>query len=249
MTRTLLKIKRNKLLALLDEMENTGGAAISCYFPACTTETEVRSSLDALALAPDDCDATIKTVLKSSSGAVLFWGDNYKYVILPPFPGIERLNVIGYDVEPLRLLLQRDLVVALMLVRLGMYAIGVFRGEELLSSKVGTGLVHGRHRQGGSSARRFERHREAQMRAFFTRVCTRAREQIEPYLGNLDYLYFGGERGTVTEFCKQCRFVQRLEGKTLPTLLNVREPKQASLLSAIDDAWSCRMLRWDGEQL
>lgn len=244
MEQTHFRLKKNRLLALLAEMENTGGAAITCCFPAGTGERGIKSTLDTLALTPEDNEAIVKMAAGSPTGAALFWGERYRYVIVPPFPGIERLNTIGYDVEPLRLLLERELMVALVLVRLGLYAIGVFRGEELITSKVGTGLVHGRHRQGGSSARRFERHREAQMGAFFTRVCTRTREQIEPYSRQLDYLYFGGERGTVTEFRKQCRFVQTLETKTLPMLLNVREPKQASLINAISEAWSSRVLGW-----
>ncbi len=238
------RLRRQKLLALLTEMENARGAAVSCYFPAEAREREIADSLNALALSDEDREQIVKTAVGSRTGAVLFWGEAYRYLVLPPFPGIERLNAIGYDTEPLRHLLEQDLYVALVLVRLGLYAIGVFRGEKLLTSKVGTGLVHGRHRQGGSSARRFERHRGAQMEAFFTRVCARAREQIEPYLQGLDYLCFGGERGTILEFRKQCRFVQVLETKTLPVLLNVREPKQASLIQAIGQAWSSRVVDW-----
>ena len=241
------RLKRDRLLQLFAGMEAAKGASVSCYFPAGAAEHDIRGSLTALTLAPETCDDIIKLATESSTGAVLFWGDCYKYVVVPPFPGIERLNAVGYDVEPLRRMLERELLLALVLVRLGLYAVGVFRGEQLLSSKVGTGLVHGRHRQGGSSARRFERHREAQMGAFFTRVCTRCREQIEPYQSQLDYLYFGGERGTVREFGKHCRFIQRMEAKTLPMLLNVREPKQASLVAAIGDAWSSRVVRWSEE--
>jgi hypothetical protein len=51
--------------------------------------------------------------------------------------------------------------------------------------------VHSRHRQGGSSAHRFERHREKQIESFFTRVCGHAQEHLEPYLKQLDHVIYG----------------------------------------------------------
>ena len=84
------------------------------------------------------------------------------------------------EIEPLYTLLHREYWLGLILVRLGVFGIGVVRGETLVSSKVGTGLVHARHRQGGSSAHRFERHGKADG-DLFTRVCTHTREQLEPY--------------------------------------------------------------------
>ena len=52
----------------------------------------------------------------------------------------------------------------MLLVRLGGHAAGVFRGRELVDSKVGSRLVHGRHRAGGSSSGRFARRRAGQAR-------------------------------------------------------------------------------------
>ena len=54
--------------------------------------------------------------------------------------------------------------VAVVLVRLGGYAVGVFEGEQLVASKVGSRFVKGRHKKGGSSANRFRRRREEQER-------------------------------------------------------------------------------------
>lgn len=189
-----------------------------------------------------------EALARSKTGAVIFWGEQGKYLVLPPFPMKARLFSSGYDVEPLRALLQQELKVALILLRLDAYAIGVFQGETLLSSKVGTGLVHSRHSKGGSSAHRFERHRDKQMEYFFTRVCGHVREHLEPYLKQLDYVIYGGERHTLLSFRKQCEFVQQFDNRTLGTLLNVREPKQATLEAAISQAWSSEVVEWRERQ-
>jgi peptide subunit release factor 1 (eRF1) len=136
-------------------------------------------------------------------------------------------------------------LLALVLVRLGAYAIGIYAGESLISSKVGTGLVHARHRQGGSSSHRFERHREKQMESFFTRVCGHVREQLEPHSRNLEYVLYGGTRETILEFRKQCHFLQAFDRRTLDLLLNVRDPNQAGLEEGIREAWSSRVIRWN----
>ena len=133
----------------------------------------------------------------------------------------------------------------LVLVRMGAYGIGVVQGEKLLSSKVGTGLVHARHRQGGSSSHRFERHREKQMETFFTRVCGHAREQLEPYARQLEYVIYGGTRETLLDFRKQCHFLHQFDNRTLDLLLNIREPKQSGLQEAIQEAWSSRVIQWN----
>jgi peptide subunit release factor 1 (eRF1) len=239
------------MLHLLDELEAAATPATSLYIPhdlpASEVENMLRSPLgpgieDAL---PDIAEA----VAHSKTGAVLLWGEQGKYLVLPPFPIKESLFASGYDVEPIRELLLKELTVALILLRLGAYAVGVFQGEKLLSSKVGTGLVHSRHRQGGSSAHRFERHREKQMEYFFTRVCGHVREHLEPHLQQVDYVIYGGETHTLLSFRKQCAFLQQFNECTLGTSLNVREPKQATLEAAISQVWSSTVIQWqDTEQ-
>jgi peptide subunit release factor 1 (eRF1) len=138
-----------------------------------------------------------KLAVSSRAGAVLFLKPDAGYLVLPPFPIGERSTVRGFFIEPLLSMLKRNYQIALVLVRLGAYAIGVCHGESIVSSKVGTGLVHGRHRQGGSSAARFRRHREKQIEYFLTRVCQHAREQLEPQAKALDYVVYGGAWTTI----------------------------------------------------
>jgi peptide subunit release factor 1 (eRF1) len=164
---------------------------------------------------------------------------------MPPFPVIKESVSNTCEIEPLHSILHQKLFLGLVMMRLGEYAIGVFQGEELLSSKVGTGLVHSRHHKGGSSSHRFERHREKQMETFFTRVCQHAREQLEPYDRQLDYILYGGTRETVLDFRKQCHFLHEFDKKTLARLLNIREPKQSGLVEGIQEAWSSRVIQWN----
>jgi peptide subunit release factor 1 (eRF1) len=244
------RLDRTKTLRLLDEIEAAEGQATSLYIPHDLAASEVEKTLKAplglgaAEVLPDIAEA----VGRSKTGTVILWGEQGKYLVLPPFPLKEKLFASGYDVEPLRALLQQDLTVALILLRLGAYAVGVFQGEKLMSSKVGTGLVHSRHKKGGSSAHRFERHREKQIEYFFTRVCNHVEEHLEPYLQQLDYVIYGGERHTLLSFRKQCHFLQQLDERTLGTLLNVREPKQTALEAAITQVWSSELIQWEESQ-
>ncbi len=235
------------MLSLLGELEAAEGPATSLYIPHDLPALEVGKTLKSL-LGPGVEEAMPgidEALARSKTGAIIFWGEESKYLVLPPFPVKERLFSSGYDVEPLRALLQQDFKVALILLRLDAYAVGVFQGEKLMSSKVGTGLVHSRHSKGGSSAHRFERHRDKQIEYFFTRVCGHVREHLEPHLQQLDYVIYGGERHTLLSFRKQCRFVQQLDERTPGTLLNVREPGQATLEEAIGQAWSSEVVAWE----
>jgi peptide subunit release factor 1 (eRF1) len=246
LTQTSRRFTRQRMLSLLDELEADNSPATSLYVPNNLNMPEVEKTLRALlgqGLEEVMVDIT-DAIASSKTGAVLFWGTENKYLVLPPFPIKEKLFSSGYDIEPLRSVLQRDLLLALVLVRLGEYAVGVFRGEEFVSSKVGTGLVHSRHKKGGSSARRFERHREKQIEYFFERVCGHVREHLEPHFQQIDYLIYGGERHTLRSFRKQCRFLEQFDDRTINSLLNVREPRQATLETAISQVWSSEVVQW-----
>jgi peptide subunit release factor 1 (eRF1) len=248
---TRRRFTRQKILHLLDELEAAEGPATSLYIPHHLPPPEVEKTLRApLGHGIEEAMRDITDALdRSRTGGVIFWGEQGKYLVLPPFPLEEKLFASGFDVEPLRSLLKQELMVALILLRLGVYAVGVFQGEKLLSSKVGTGLVHSRHRQGGSSAHRFERHREKQIESFFTRVCSHVQERLEPYLQQLDYVIYGGEHHTLLSFRKQCQFLHQLDDRTLATLLNVREPKQVTLEAAINQVWSSEVVEWEEDEI
>jgi len=244
---TQRRLSRQKMLSLLEELGASSSPISSLYFPPGLSLPEIEKIVRTVFSPEEVLTDLLRMISRSPTGAVLFWGEEHKYLVLPPFLIAEKWVSSTCEVEPLRSLLQREYTVALILVRLGTYAIGVFQGERLLSSKVGTGLVHSRHRQGGSSAHRFERHREKQMESFFSRICAHAREQLEPHARQLDFLIYGGTPETLLAFRKQCRYLHEFDGRTLGLLLNVREPKQATLETAIGEAWASRVTQWHEE--
>jgi len=238
-------LSRPKMLEFLNGLAAApGDNALTLYLPPRLPPFDVQDLLKELSM-PDDISVEItKTALTSKTGSVIFWCVGGKYVVLPPFPLPEKIVCHNIDTTPLSASLSKDHLIALVLVRLGSYGIGVYRGEKRVSSKVGTGLVHGRHRQGGSSAHRFERHRDKQIEYFLTRVCQRAREQIEPYVKSLDYIAYGGARTTILLLQKQCPVLGNLETPALPPLLDIREPRQAVLESSLTQVWSSTVFEW-----
>ena len=238
------RLSRPGLLSLLSELEADDGPAVSLHVPPGTPASDIERAVAIVPGVEDAASEVAEAASRSPTGAVLLWGDHGRYLVMPPFPVAEKLLSSGYDVDPLRSLIERDLLIALVLVRLGAYAIGVFRGRRLVSSKVGTGLVHSRHKKGGSSQRRFERRRENQMQTLFDRVCVRVRERLGPYATDLDHVVYGGEKHTLDGFRRRCDFLRALDQRVLPRVLDVREPRQASLEEAIDDVWSSQLLSW-----
>jgi hypothetical protein len=234
---------RRQTLALIDGLDDQVGAS-TVYFPAgdfVADPTKVICAVTGFTIPPE---GMVDAVLSSKTGSVLFWGRQAKVLVVPPFPLKNDFVSPGYDPIPLRELLDKDRSIGLFLLRLGSYAIGVFQGETLVSSKVGTGLVHARHHKGGSSAQRFERHRKKQMEYFFERVCGHVRVQFEPVSSSLDYVVYSGERFSLLEFRRQCDFLARFDDRVLDTLTNVRTPRQATLESAIYTVWSSSVLDW-----
>ena len=239
------RLSKVRLLHLLEELKaNSIEAGSLCVQPG-SSKTDIEGMIETIAGMKNVPEDLPRLIMESATGAILFWGPHHRYLVIPPFPPIEKRVSKTCEIEPLHSLLQKEYLLGLVLVRLGAYGIGVFRGDQLLSSKVGTGLVHARHRQGGSSSHRFERHREKQMEAFFTRVCDHARERLDPYIRKLDFVLYGGTPETISDFRKQCHFLHELDKRTLDRLLNIREPNQAGLLEGIQEAWSSQVMQWN----
>lgn len=238
------RLTRLKTLDLLNGLGAVGGQAASIYLPPGLAESDTRELIVKILPAQDIPTEIAELVAASPTGAAIFWGAARKLLVRPPFPLAEHFISPDIDVEPLRSMLESTCAVALILVRLGAFAIGVYRGEQPVTSKTGTGLVHGRHRKGGSSQRRFERRRENQARDFLERVCGHARQQLEPYGSEISYLVYGGARTTIQSLKKQCPFLHQFEDRTLPPLLNIRRPRRAVLEAAITDVWSSTITEW-----
>lgn len=241
-------LNRQKMLDLLGNLADSSNAnSYTLYLPPHSSSSEVQKSLKEISVPAETITGILDNVGKSPAGGVVFRGDENKYLVLPPFPIPEKAMVRGFSTEILLSLLEKDYLIGIVLVRLGAYAVGVCRGETFVSSKVGTGNIHGRHKKGGSSAHRFERHRNKQIEYFFTRVCQHAREHLEPYEKSMDYLVYGGARTTIRELSKQCSFLERLSTPTLPPLLDIPEPRQVVLKTAVSRIWSSSIYEWREE--
>jgi hypothetical protein len=223
-------------------------AELSHESPACTVHTapstgkaEIEKTLGSVLDQGNFVDELADNAFKSPTGAVIFYVPGKAHVVWPPFPLGATIGATCYDPSNLLAMLKHDWRLGLILVRLGQYAIGLFKGEQLLDGKAGTGLVHGRHSKGGSSSQRFARHREKQMETLFTRIEGHARELIEPHIKEIDYVLYGGTRDTLLTMWKQCAFFRSLEGKVVNRLLTEREPKRSSFGEAVKQAYSSKI--------
>ena len=228
----------------LKKIEEPG--AVSSYIPPGPIVPEIEDLLAEIKEKPFP-DELAQVIATSKKGAVLFWGKERKYLVLPPFPFRERTMFDGYITEPLQLLIESDAIIGLILVHLGTYAIGICQGEHIISSKVGTGLIHGRHKKGGSSQQRFQRRRQKQVQEFLDRVCTHVREQFEPHMKQLDYIVYGGPYQTILQLQKRCPLLKSLGDRVLP-LMEVPALRQKVLEATAGRVWSSYIIEWREDQ-
>ena len=180
---------------------------------------------------------------RSKTGLALVRGRTFEVAIAPPFPmdlAPDREKQDG-PLGPLRDLLVRERSVAVVLLRLGAYAVGILRDGRLVLSKTGTRYVHGRHRAGGQSQRRFERNREKWVRELFDEVCDVCRSRLGPHTGELQHLALGGDGHVLGQFLKRCEWLAPLAGRLLPVPVPVRRPGLAALRRAGEAVWSSRV--------
>jgi peptide subunit release factor 1 (eRF1) len=160
----------------------------------------------------------------------------------PPFPPLREAGVRdGFDPAPLLEHAARDRVVGVLLVRLGGHAAGVFSGRRLVDSKVGSRNVHGRHRAGGSSQRRFERRRAGQARVALEAAADVAVRVLLPHLSDLEAIVLGGDRRALAEVLEDPR-LRPLTRLTQERVLDVPDPRLA-VLRATPDAFRATVIR------
>lgn len=172
----------------------------------------------------------------SDSGWVIYRLEGREIGIAPPFPLTAEGTSPGFDNRPLLAQLESSALSAIVLVRLGRYAVGVFEGRKLVSSKTETRYVGNQHKAGGWSQKRFTRIREKQMRELYDKVCVVARDKIGPYEGRLERLWLGGDRHVLNGFKERCPWLVTLAPRTAERLLATPVPDLEGLRSSIDDA-------------
>ena len=126
-----------------------------------------------------------------------------------------------------------DRIVAVLLVRLGGYAAGVFTGADptLTASKVGSRLVHGRSAAGGTSQQRFARRRENQAHQALAAAADTAAAVFGPYADRLDAVVLGGDRRGIAGLRNDVRLAPYF-ALAVDTFLTVPDPRLAVLKEA-----------------
>ena len=158
-------------------------------------------------------------------GSARFELDEGALVVTPPFGLEEEGEYEALRVQPVLDALLVEPTVAVLLVRLGGYAVGVFEGERLVASKVGTRFVKGRHKKGGSSANRFRRRRGEQERELVDAAASEAARVLGPWQGRVEHVALGGDRSAVTRVLESRADLAWLRPLALERFFDVPEPR------------------------
>jgi len=104
---------------------------------------------------------------------------------------------------------------------------GVFRRDNLMKSKTGTGYIHKEHRKGGRREKRFARRTEEQKKDFLRKVSNRIEEEFKNY--TLDHIFLGGNRLIRAPLLRECKYLQREAQKISRRVLNIRYADKEAL--------------------
>jgi hypothetical protein len=135
---------------------------------------------------------------------------------------------------------QRPRTLAVVLVRRGGHAAGVFTGTELVASKVGRSYVQGATKAGGWSQQRYARRRANQAAAAFADAADVAVRVVLPRLDQLDAVVCGGDRFAVDAVLDDARLAP-LRPLVTGTLLPVPDPRLKVLHASIETIRSVRL--------
>jgi peptide subunit release factor 1 (eRF1) len=120
----------------------------------------------------------------------------------------------------------------------------VFDGDRLLDSKVGSRLVHGRHKKGGSSSGRFARRREGQAREALQAAADVAVRVLGPWVGRLDAVAIGGDRRALDEVLADQRLA-RVRALVSGHVHDVPDPR-LHVLRAMPERFTATIVRPSG---
>jgi hypothetical protein len=176
-----------------------------------------------------------------ADGAVRIEAAGEVITVRPPFGLAHAGEYEVVRLEPLFEALAADHVLAALLVRLGGYAVGVFEGQSLAASKVGSRFVKGRHKKGGSSSGRFRRRREEQARALIDEAAEVAAGMLEPWRGRVEFAALGGDRAAVERVLAGSPELGWLAERALSRFFSVPDPRQAVLERLPYDVYSAEL--------
>lgn len=193
--------------------------------------------------------------------ATLTAADGSTAVLDPPFPPMPPAwaddvdssdgspNPIGW-IASIAAHAAQPRVFAVLLVRLGGYAAGVFDDGKLIASKVGARQVHGRSAAGGWSQHRFARRREGQVRVALDAAAEAAVRVIAPALSSSAgpvglSVVTGGDRQALRGVLADPR-LSTLRPLVVNRVLDVPDPKARVLNDSFAAAVAIRVTVSDG---
>jgi hypothetical protein len=138
----------------------------------------------------------------------------------------------------------RRRVIAIVLVRLGGYAAGVFDGDELIASEVGSRQVHGRSAAGGWSQHRFARRREGQVKVALDKAAETAADVVLPLLSRLDAVVTGGDRTALHAVLADPRLAA-LRPLVTARILDVPDPRARVLRDSLQASRAIRVTLYE----
>jgi hypothetical protein len=171
-----------------------------------------------------------RTVYAKGAAELVSDTEGVRHLIVRPTFGLAHEGTYEtLHVGPLLEAIAADHLVAVFLVRLGGYAIGVFEGEQLLASKVGSRFVKNRHKKGGSSANRFRRRREEQAKALVEEAAEVAADVLAPWRDRAKFSALGGDQRAVEAALVTRADLAWLRERAIPRFLDVPEPRHRTL--------------------
>jgi Actinobacteria/chloroflexi VLRF1 release factor len=166
--------------------------------------------------------------LEGTAGRTVYAGGEVSFgevVVRPSFGLAHEGEYETVHLAPLFAAIDADHTVAVLLVRLGGYAVGIFEGERLVRSKVGSRFVKNRHKKGGSSANRFRRRRVEQAKALIEEAAEVAAAVLTP----TPFAALGGDRSAIDAVLAARADLGWLRERAIERFLTVEEPRHRTL--------------------
>jgi len=243
-------LNRSSLLQLLDQFQAESQDCITVYLTQDSLRRLAGEIRSRPVVIPEEArevledESILQATGRYESGLVLIQsaGGN-GIVVLPPFNIAEdRVSQGAVDTSPLRQLLEQERLIGMVLVNWGSYAVGVFQGNTLVSSKVGSGHIHKRHKKGGSSQKRFARRTEEQKKEFLGRAANRVEQIFHGY--QMEHIFFGGNRLILKPLLNESVYMMSHAAQISPRHLHARYNNHESLLSSLEDVYKSLCFRF-----
>lgn len=235
------KFNSQRLFQFLERLESSPSDYLTVYvrpssFPHTIIQATVEYSYVAQGLKKAlGTEAVWREAGRYGTGAVIFWSQtDCKNIILPPYSLAEDMLFTGKpQTSILKGVLYQEYPSGVVLMTWGSYGIGVFKGDQLLDYRTGTGYIYKRHRKGGRSEKRFARRTEEQKKDFLGKVASHIEEGFRVH--HLEQIFFGGNRLLLRPLLTECPFLQSRVQQISRRFLNVRYVDEKTLLRSVED--------------